>query len=86
MSGKMDGTAYHYVVDRGVYYDTSTKGRMNHRHHSYRAEVRCDGLRIRKRFASHSAARAWIDYMCGKASDGVRLCRLPKRTYGRPID
>ena len=52
-----------YVVSHGVYYDTSTKGRMDHKHHSYRAEVVCEGRRLRKRFESHAAATAWIARM-----------------------
>ena len=52
-----------YVTSRGVYFDTSTKGRMDHRHHSYRAEVMCDGRRLRKRFTSYAAATEWISRM-----------------------
>lgn len=49
------------IVRNGIYFDTSSKGRINHQHHSFRAEVRVDGKRIRKRFATHKEAERWMD-------------------------
>ena len=52
-----------HVVSRGVYFDTSTKGKVGKHHHSYRAEVRIDGVRRRARFLSHAAATRWVKLM-----------------------
>ena len=52
----------------GIYWDTSSKagvmgrGRMA-RHAEYRAEVRIDGIRIRKRFKRYDDAKDWIQKM-----------------------
>ena len=50
----------HRVTSNGIYFDSSTKGDGRH-HKSYRAEIRVDGRRIRKRFERYSAAREWIE-------------------------
>lgn len=52
-----------YVTSCGVYFDTSSKGRTDRRHHSYRAAVMCEGRRLRKRFTSYAAAKDWISRM-----------------------
>ena len=49
-----------HVVSKGIYYDTSTKGKIGHHHHAYRAEVVVNGIRRRARFLSYSAAVRWV--------------------------
>lgn len=49
------------IICNGIYMDTSSKGKLGHNHHKFRAEVRVDGKRLRKRFDSYDEARAWMD-------------------------
>ena len=49
------------IVCVGIYYDTSSKGKIGYNHHKFRAEVRVDGKRIRKRFNTRDEAEAWIN-------------------------
>lgn len=52
-----------HVVMKGIYFDTSTKGKIGKHHHSYRAEVQIDGVRRRARFLTYAAARRWQKMM-----------------------
>lgn len=57
----MTSQATHKRVRRnGVYLDRSTKGANQGQHHAFRAEVRVDGRRIRKRFATYAEAHHWM--------------------------
>ena len=69
----------HYTSG-GIYFDTSTKGRMGHNHHSYRAEVRCEGRRLRRRFLSHSAAQKWI-LSYTRSEDMTKVCKVCGQTF-----
>lgn len=63
MTNNPRGRKRRYVSSLGIYYDTSTRGRIGRQHHSYRAGVLCEGRRCRKRFATYDAAAAWIERM-----------------------
>lgn len=57
----------HSVYSNGIYHDTSSKGfGSKRRHNCFRAEVRADGVRIRHRFPTRKAAKAWIRWMKSK--------------------
>lgn len=63
-----------YCQSNGVYFDTSSKSDVmgkgrNARHAQYRAEVRMDGRRIRRRFKSYTDAQDWIRKM---KDEGIR--------------
>jgi len=65
----------------GIYFDTSSKSDVmgrgrNARHASYRAEVRIDGIRIRRRFKLHSEAERWI----------ADMLERPVGTFNKKID
>lgn len=57
----------HYV-ERWVEVDKSTRGNDKRsgesygpNHNCYRGVIRCDGKKIRKRFPTYVAARAWVE-------------------------
>ena len=64
-----------HVVSKGIYYDTSTKGKIGHHHHSYRAEVVVNGIRRRARFLSYSAAVRWKKMMRSQDDGAFELLR-----------
>jgi hypothetical protein len=45
------------------YFDTSSKGQKNKRHHRYRADITVRGVRYRKRSKSTRYLTAWLRSM-----------------------
>lgn len=61
----------HNVWSNGIYHDRSSRGHRGGQkrfHDSWRAEVRADGVRIRHRFPTREAAKAWIDSVVSRMS------------------
>ena len=71
-----------HVVMKGIYFDTSTKGKIGKHHHSYRAEVQIDGVRRRARFLTYAAARRWQKMMRSQ-DDGVYAQQRAEREAER---
>lgn len=59
----------HNVWSNGIYHDHSSKGAGGGRHDCFRAEVRADGVRIRRRFKTRELAQSWIDNMVSKKKE-----------------
>lgn len=71
-----------HVVMKGIYFDTSTKGKIGKHHHSYRAEVQIDGVRRRARFLTYAAARRWQKMMRSQ-DDGLAAQQRAEREAER---
>lgn len=65
------------VISHGVYFDKSSRGVAERRHSRYRAEVRVDGRRLRRRFDKHNTAMRWIESW--QAQDEERKLKMNRK-------
>ena len=65
------------VISHGVYFDKSSRGVAERRHNRYRAEVRVDGRRLRRRFDKYNTALRWIESW--QAQDEERKIKMNRK-------
>jgi len=51
--------------NRGIYFDTSTKGAKGKRHNVYRADITVNGIRRRKRSHDRRELEIWLEGLKG---------------------